>query len=364
MLAVRVLQEQGVAVTGLSFKSYFFNTESARKATEQLGIELLEIDFSDEHLAMVKNPKYGYGKNINPCIDCHAMMIRKAGELLTSPQSSPSQGEEEKIPLLTKEGLGEVFDFIATGEVLGQRPKSQNKEALDIVAKYSGVGDLLIRPLSAKLLDVTEMEKKGLVNRGRLLDIKGRSRQRQMELAKKYGIKEYPSPAGGCLLTDPEFSQRLIKLFEYWPECDGNDVEVIKNGRVIWVNAERREIERGKTRKVLIVVGRDKEECEKLEKLAKKGDVMVELKEENGPLTIVRNSKIPARLASRDEAGGQETRDKKMELAIPNELKMSELKLGEEKSEEEILKIAGMLTGYYAPKARGRRVKLKVESKK
>ncbi len=401
MLAVKVLQEQGVEVVGLSFKSYFFNTESARKAARQLGIELMEIDFSDEHLAMVKNPKYGYGKNINPCIDCHAMMFRKAGEFLknkivipgltrnpeivsvvratTILDPAPDQVRGDKAAGITKVANKNmpknIFDFIATGEVLGQRPKSQNKEALDIVAKYSGVDDLLVRPLSAKLLNKTKPEKDGRLIRGKLLDIKGRTRQRQVELARKYGIKEYPSSAGGCILTDLEFSQRLMKLFEYWPECDGNDVELIKNGRVLWINAERcginpsassgrarndaeklRGIECGKdastssaqARKVMAVIGRNKEECENLEKLAKKGDIVVELKEEVGPLTIVRIFNFQFSIFN----------EKEIILDIPKELKMSELRLGEEKSEKEILRIVGLLTGYYAPKARGKKIKL------
>ncbi|MDP2736973.1 MAG: 7-cyano-7-deazaguanine synthase, partial [bacterium] len=183
MLAARVLLDQGVEVTGLSFKSNFFGTIKAKKAAEQLGVELIEIDFSDEHLEMVKNPTHGYGKNMNPCIDCHALMLKRAKEIM----------------------VRDGFDFVATGEVLGQRPMSQHRDALDIVEKVSGLEGKLVRPLSAKLLNESEAEKQGKLIRNRLLDISGRSRQRQLELVKKYGIKEYASPGGGCLLTDPEF---------------------------------------------------------------------------------------------------------------------------------------------------------------
>lgn len=324
MLTAKTLMEQGVKVTGLVFVSNFFGAAKARKAAEQLGVQLKEIEFKKEHLDMVKNPKHGYGKNMNPCIDCHAMMLKCAKKILED----------------------EDFDFVATGEILGQRPMSQNSEALKIVERESGLGDLLVRPMSAKLLEESRPEKEGLLIRGKLHAISGRSRKHQKELVKKYKIKEYASPGGGCLLTDPEFSQRLIKLFEYWPECGGDDIELLKNGRVLWIKT------RVAANNVLIVIGRNKEECENLEKLARKGDVVVELKEEVGPRTVVRSKDLEVR--------GENSL---LEIMVPKILKMSELKLGEEKSEEEILNIAALLTGYHAPKARGRKVKVEVISK-
>jgi tRNA U34 2-thiouridine synthase MnmA/TrmU len=219
---------------------------------------------------------------------------------------------------------------------------SQNKEALDIVAKESGLDDLLVRPMSAKLLDETRPEKEGIIERGELLDIKGRSREKQRELVKKYGIKKYASPGGGCLLTDPEFSQRLIKMFDYWPDYDGADIELLKNGRVFWVN--------GKNGKILIVVGRRKEDNDELEKLAQRGDIIMELKNIMGPTTLVRSKQLEVRCKNED-----------LEVDVPDVLKMSELKLAEKKSEEEILNIAALLTGYYATKARGKRVRLDVK---
>jgi tRNA U34 2-thiouridine synthase MnmA/TrmU len=331
MLAAKVLLEQGVEVTGIVFVSNFFGAAKARKAAEQLGVELKEIEFKKEHLKMVKNPKHGYGKNINPCIDCHALMLRYAKEIM---ESSCAKASNDK-----KEG----YDFVATGEILGQRPMSQNKEALKTVAKESGLGDLLVRPLSAKLLEESRPEKEGKLIRGRLLDIKGRSRDRQKDLVEKFGIKEYASPGGGCLLTDPEFSQRLLKLFNHWPDCSGDDIELLKNGRVLWLK-KMTAANAGRTAEnnVLVVIGRDKEDCENLEKLAKKGDIMIKLKEIVGPTTLIRMSSVDFRLSNNE-----------LEIDIPNILKMSELKLGEEKSEEEILNIAALLTGYYAAKARG-----------
>lgn len=319
MLAARTLMEQGIEVTGLSFKSYFFGTAKGKKVAAQLGIKHIEVDFSAEHLVMVKKPKYGYGKNMNPCIDCHAMMLKKAGEIMR------------------REG----YDFIATGEVLGERPMSQNKEALRIVEKDSGLSGRLIRPLSAKLLDQSEPEKAGLVNREKLFNISGRSRQRQLELVKKYGIKEYASPGGGCLLTDPAFSEKLLKILEFWPECNGNDIELLKWGRVNWLKDEH-------DNNVLLMIGRDKQDNENLEKLAGSGDVIIQLAEENGPTSLIRGIR-------NKELGISE-----LEIEAPEELKLGELRLGEKKGQEEIIKLAARLTGYYAAKLRGKKVKLEV----
>jgi len=327
MLAALVLMEQGVEVVGLSFKSVFFSTVKARKSAEQLGINFIEADFTDEHLEMVKNPAHGYGKNMNPCIDCHTLMLKKAKEIM------------EK----------ENFDFVATGEVLGQRPMSQNKEALKIVEKVSGLEGKLIRPLSAKLLDESDLEKIGKVNRRRLLDISGRSRHRQLELVKKYGIKEFASPAGGCLLTDPEFSEKLLKILEFWPNCDANDIVLLRYGRAFWLKTTSPQPYPYKgegDNNVLLIIGRDDKENESLKKSTKKGDIIIELTKENGPTSLLRGIKYKASSTK--------------EVEITKELKMSELKMGEKKSDEEIINLASMLTGYYATKARGKKAKLNI----
>ncbi|OGF22985.1 hypothetical protein A3D45_02830 [Candidatus Falkowbacteria bacterium RIFCSPHIGHO2_02_FULL_42_9] len=330
MLAARILMEQGIEVTGLSFKSYFFGTAKAKKVAEQLGMKLIEIDFSVEHLAMVKNPKHGYGKNMNPCIDCHALMLKKAKEIMVNPPCPPCQG-------------GEQFNFVATGEVLGERPMSQNAKALKTVEKESGLTGRLIRPLSAKLLPESDSEKAGLVSRGKLLDLSGRSRKRQLALVKKYGIKEFASPGGGCLLTDPVFSEKLMKLFEYWPDGDGLDIQLLKYGRLFWLK-DREE------KDVLLIVGRDQEDNEQLEKLVRPGDVLIKFAPlVAGPTSLIRSKKLEVRI-----------KNEMQEIEAPEELKMSELKLGESKSQEEIINIASLLTGYYAAKARGKKVKLEI----
>jgi tRNA U34 2-thiouridine synthase MnmA/TrmU len=254
ILAIKILQEQAIQVTGISFVSYFFNAHLAKKAAQQMKIELKIVDFSDEHLAIVKKPRYGHGKAINPCIDCHLLMLKKAKEIM----------EEEK------------FDFVATGEVLGERPMSQNKQALELIEKESGLKGYLLRPLSAKLLEPTIPEKQGLVDRDRLLDISGRSRKKQLALAKKWGIKEYPSPAGGCCLTDLQFAQRFKEMLKHWPDCQGNDVRLLKLGRHFWQKDN------------LIVVGRNKEENQQIRKLSQKGDLLIEPKDFPGPTILVR----------------------------------------------------------------------------
>ena len=152
----------------------------------------------------------------------------------------------------------QAFHFVATGEVLGQRLMSQNLQALRLIEKKSGLDGYLLRPLSAKLLKQSIPEQLGWVDRSKLLDIYGRSRKRQLELAKKYNLKEYSTPAGGCILTDPGFSKRLRELFNRWPDCRPEDVELLKIGRHFWRDD------------IKIVVGRDKEENERLEKLVKK----------------------------------------------------------------------------------------------
>ena len=209
ILAAKLVKDQGIEVIGICFKSYFFNEENALKMVKQIDIPLEVVDFSEEHFEMVKNPKHGHGKNMNPCIDCHAMMMRHCGELL------------EKFHA----------DFIITGEVLNQRPMSQNRSALDIVKNESGIGHKILRPLCAKNLKPTEMEIEGLIDREALLDIQGRNRKVQMELAEKWGIIDYPSPAGGCKLTEPNYSRRLRELVEHKEDTSKKDLDLLKIGR-------------------------------------------------------------------------------------------------------------------------------------
>lgn len=253
VLAVKVLQDQGITVIGVTFETPFFGAEKARDAAAAIDIPLRVINFTGEHLAMLKAPRYGYGKNMNPCIDCHALMLEKAGGLMA----------------------GEGADFLFTGEVLGQRSKSQTGQSLKLVAKLSGYDGYILRPLSALLLPETFPEAEGKVDRKRLLDIQGRSRKRQMALAQHYGLSSYSSPAGGCLLTDPAFSHRLRDLFNREDHPSVRNIELLKVGRHLRAGEGK------------IVVGRNRSENEVIERLAEPEDSLVNVRGIPGPLVIV-----------------------------------------------------------------------------
>ena len=254
MLAVEVIRAQGIEVLGLFFETPFFSSARAEKSAQVLHLPLKVLDITQPHLKVVKNPRYGYGGNMNPCIDCHALMFREAVEHLE----------------------GEKAAFILTGEVLGQRPMSQNLRALSTVAARSGRPQLILRPLSAKLLPPTLPEEKGRVRRDALLSFSGRSRKPQMALAKTFGIREYPSPAGGCLLTDPVFSRRLKDLLSSRPLCEVREIELLKVGRHFRTGPGSK-----------LVIGRNKKENEKIFSLAGDSDLIVKVESLPGPLVLV-----------------------------------------------------------------------------
>lgn len=208
-LAIKVLERAGAEVEALCFSSPFFSSDLARKTADALGVKLNIVDFTDDIISLVENPKRGFGGAMNPCIDCHATMIKRAGELMVE----------------------RGFDFVATGEVMGQRPMSQNKQSLGIVERDSGLKGRLVRPLSAKLLEPTIPESEGILNRDALLDIQGRSRDRQIALAEEFGIKEYPSPAGGCKLTEDGFCRKLKDLKDNETLANRRLVELLAVGR-------------------------------------------------------------------------------------------------------------------------------------
>lgn len=209
ILAARVLEDQELELIGIIFKTPFFGPGPGIDVGRTAGIPVRVIDFTDRHLEMLKNPVYGYGSQMNPCIDCHALMLREAGRIME------------------REGA----DFLFTGEVLGQRPMSQRRDSLRAVEKLCGYPGRVLRPLSAKLLPPTVVEIEGLVDRERLLDIHGRSRKRQEALARHYGITDYPQPGGGCMLTKEGFARRLKELFARYPEAGSREVELLKWGR-------------------------------------------------------------------------------------------------------------------------------------
>lgn len=254
LLAGKVLEEQGVEIVGLTFESVFFDASRAVVAAEKLSWPLILAEITEEQIRIVEQPRYGYGRHLNPCIDCHGQMVKLAAELLPRYEA----------------------DFISTGEVLGERPMSQNRQALELVEKSGEARGLVLRPLSARLLPPTRPEELGLVNRQQLLDLSGRCRQRQIELARYYGLTDYPAPAGGCLLTDAVFAEKLKKLRDWRGEWRREDIDLIKLGRVFFEDEG------------LIIVGRDEEENKKLENTALASDLLLTLPDFKGPLTVVR----------------------------------------------------------------------------
>ncbi len=266
MLAVKLLQEQGIEVIGYAFATPFFGPEQAIKSSEQVGMQLEVWEITERYMEMMKAPKYGFGKNMNPCIDCHAMMFRLAGQKLATHGAR----------------------FLFSGEVLGERPFSQTRGALRAVGHLSGCEDLIVRPLSAKLLEETTPEKEGWVDRSRLDDIQGRSRKRQMALADRFGLSDYPRPAGGCLLTEPHFSKRLKDLLRERPDPHHRHLELLKVGRHIrWGDSCK------------VIVGRREEENNRLEALWERGDFRLWVKGFPGPVVLLPSPPPPSEEALR-----------------------------------------------------------------
>lgn len=254
MLAVETLRRQGIEVLALTFQTPFFTSRRAEQSASFLGIAHRIQDITLEHLEIVKNPRFGLGRHMNPCMDCHALMFKKAGQLMEA----------------------EGYDFLFSGEVLGQRPFSQNRQALEKVALASGYPDRILRPLSALKLPPSWPELSGLVDRKGLFGFRGRSRKPQMELARKLGITEFPSPAGGCLLTDPGFSARLRDLLEREENWDIHDLFLLSVGRHLRLTPGRK-----------VIVGRNQRENERIDSLAQEGDVRLTAVDYPGPLVLV-----------------------------------------------------------------------------
>jgi len=269
-LAVLLILRQNIKVTALTFLTPFANniydkSSSAKDSfslSERYGFKVKLIHLGDEFVEIVKNPKYGHGKNMNPCIDCRILMLRKAKEFM--------------------ETVG--ADFVFTGEVLGQRPMSQHRPQLHIVARDSGLEDKLVRPLSARLLPLTEPERSGLLDREKLEAISGRSRRRQMKLAEKLGLEEYPLPAAGCLLTDHGYSRRLRDLLLHTDNVDFDDFNLLRIGRHFRLDTGAK-----------LIVGRNKEENEKILRYRKSHEYIFEAVDTGSPLTLLKgklNEKI------------------------------------------------------------------------
>lgn len=259
ILAARLIMDQGIEVIGVGFRTPFFDCGRGRKGASQLNIPFHCFDITPQFNEVLKQPAYGYGKHLNPCVDCHRLMVKQAFAQI--------------------ERLG--ASFVITGEVLGQRPKSQTRNALNAVAKAGRKG-LLLRPLSARLLEETIPEKAGWVKREMLLGLSGRSRKMQLKLAESYGIKEFSSPAGGCLLTDPGFCRRLreLKDKEKWTV---DEISLLKLGRHFRLPSG-----------VKVISGRNEEENLNLEKRAPPGSYFFQAVDQPGSLVLLKKTGKPS----------------------------------------------------------------------
>ena len=257
-LAVQLMVEQGVEVIAVKFTSPFCQCDSAgcchaAQVAERLGIPLKLLPKGDAYLRLLRDPPHGRGSNMNPCIDCRIYMLR-----------------------LTKTYMEEIgAAFIFTGEVLGQRPMSQHRQAMDLIAREAGLEGRLLRPLCAHHFPPTEAENNGWVDRARLLDITGRSRKPQLALAAERGIKDFSCPAGGCLLTDPRFSMRLRDCFAHQAELTGRDIALLKVGRHFRVGGSK------------IVCGRDQRENEMLQRQKTAAEWLFESIDRAGPTVLL-----------------------------------------------------------------------------
>jgi len=256
-LAVKMVMDQGIEVVAVKFTSAFCQCDTggcnhAAELAGKLGIEFVTVAKGQEYLDIVREPKYGRGSGMNPCLDCRIFMLRKAKEIA--------------------EDIGASFIF--TGEVLGQRPMSQRRVAMDLVEKEAGLEGKLVRPLSAQLLPPTEAEREGWLDREQLLAISGRGRKPQIKLAEEKGIVDYPCPAGGCLLTTKEFSAKLADHLAHSDRLDAADVAVLKVGRHFRIDGLK------------VVIGRDERENARLRDLAKERFIVIEPTSVPGPTCL------------------------------------------------------------------------------
>jgi tRNA U34 2-thiouridine synthase MnmA/TrmU len=253
ILAIKLMQEQKIPVVAVHFTSPFFSKEEyCKAASKKEGFELKVVDLGPKYIEMIRRPKHGYGSGMNPCPDCHNFMLRRLKDI-------------------AKDG------FIVTGEVLNQRPFSQSLSNFRETEKELGLDGKILRPLSAKSLPETEMEKKGIVKREKLFGITGRQRKTQMALAEKYGI-DYPTPGGGCMLAEKEFSNKLRDLLGHKKAVSKNELLLLNKGRHFRISDSK------------IIVGRNKAENEEIENLKGKSDWTLKV-EGIGPITILSGPK-------------------------------------------------------------------------
>ena len=312
ILATEMIQKQGIEVVAFNVKSPFCLCKkggcAAVDASKQLNVPLKVVAAKEDYLRMVRSPKHGYGRNMNPCIDCRIYLLKKAKKY-------------------AKE-IGAIFLF--TGEVLDERPMSQHYPALKLIETEAGLKGKVLRPLSAKLLPETEVEKQGLVDRAKLLDIQGRSRKPQLKLAEEFNINDYPCPAGGCLLTYEEYAKKIQDLFDHKKRVSMADIALLRVGR---------HFRFGKNK---IIVGRNEEENKLLIAHKTKNEYYFELPDVVGPVTILQGPKTKKAIetaakltASYSDAKakevavkfGRETLNKIITVTLPKKAYVEKLRL-------------------------------------
>ncbi|MBD3218496.1 MAG: DUF814 domain-containing protein [candidate division Zixibacteria bacterium] len=262
-LAVLLMLQQNIDVTALMFLTHFgcdivdksSCSQDPEPMSKKFGFTVKMMHLGEKFIDIVRNPKYGHGKNMNPCVDCRILMLREAKQFMEMTGA----------------------DFLITGEVLGQRPKSQLKNSMRAVERDADVEGILLRPLSAKLLEPTIPEKEGLVDREQLLDINGRGRKRQMKLAEKFGLEDYPTPAAGCLLTDKKYSERLRDLMDHQEHINFDDLNLLRVGRHFRFNDNAR-----------MIVGRNEVENDKIERYKEDHDMVLEAKDTGSPIVLLK----------------------------------------------------------------------------
>ncbi len=313
ILATEMIVKQGIEVTAFNVRSPFCLCKkdgcAAVDAAKQLNVPLKMVAAGNDYLRMLRNPKHGYGRNMNPCIDCRIFLMKKAKKY-------------------AKE-MGAAFIF--TGEVLDERPMSQHYPAMMLIEKEGGLKGKVLRPLSARLLPETEAEKKGLVDRSKLLDIQGRSRKPQFKLAEEFNIKDYPCPAGGCLLTYEEYAKKIRDLFAHKKRISMADIALLRVGRHFRLGKNK------------IVVGRNEAENKLLVARKTKNELYFELPEIVGPITILQGPKTKkaieaaAKLTARYSDAktgevkvnyGRETLNKFLVVAVPEQAEVDKLRVG------------------------------------
>jgi tRNA U34 2-thiouridine synthase MnmA/TrmU len=264
-LAVRMMLDMGIDVEALNFTSPFCTCtgknagckSEAIRVAEEFGIPIKVMHKGPDYLEIIRNPRHGYGQGMNPCIDCRIYLLRRAKEYLAESGA----------------------DFIITGEVLGQRPMSQRRDTLRLIERESGLEGLILRPLSARHFEPTIPEQEGWVDRNRLLAIKGRSRKEQFELAEELDVRNYPCPAGGCLLTQTSFVPRIRDMFDHSDELSQRDFRLLKTGRHFRIGPRTK-----------LILGRNEADNNLLETIRQPDEAAMTWLDGNTPLGIITGS--------------------------------------------------------------------------